>query len=97
FGNEARSQTCTVTAPTFAISPTCGPAGQAVTVTGSGFAPSTNVHVLYDGSSTGGGSTGADGNTTFEFTVPPSTDGYHAFQVFDEYRNRAVSRNYIVT
>src|SRR5947209_39986 len=38
------------TTPTIAISPTSGPAGQVVTVTGSGFAPSNSaVSLNYDG------------------------------------------------
>src|SRR5206468_1762258 len=88
--NLAPPSTFTVTRPGSEIGPTSGPACQPVTVTGSGFAPSTNVTVVYDGYAVAGGTTDATGNINqFQFNVPISSVGDHTVQVVDGCNNQA--------
>jgi len=100
YGNRSDARTFTVTRPTaFAISPTSGPAGQPVTITGAGFAPSNGVGLYYDDSYTGYGSStdGAGSITSLTFIVPASPVGNHTFYVIDGYGNRSDSRTFTVT
>lgn len=52
------------------LDPTSGPTGTFVKVNGSGFAPISNVAVLFDGPAVASAVTGSIGNFTTNFTVP---------------------------
>src|SRR5437773_9611080 len=99
FNNQAPPQTYTVTPPTSAISPTSGPAGQFVTVTGSGFAPGRLVRVHYDDNDLGQiGYTDPDGSihSSCGFTVPQSSVGDHTVLVSNDFNNQAPPQTYTV-
>src|SRR5881396_610728 len=89
-----------VTTPTAAISPTNGPAGQFVTVTGSGFAPGRFVYVHYDDNDLGQiGYTDPDGSihSSSGFTVHQSSVGDYTVLVSDDFKNQAPPQTYTVT
>src|SRR5262249_51892551 len=80
-------------APALALCPMAGPAGQPVTITGSGFAQGATYLLYYDGAYTG--QIGSIDNTgailPFSFVVPAfSSIGDHAVAVIDTYSNQAV-------
>src|SRR6267143_1028367 len=100
LNNQAPPQTYTVTTPTAAISPTSGPAGQFVTVTGSGFAPGRFVYVHYDDNDLVYiGYIDPDGSihSSSGFTVPQSSVGDHTVLVSDGFNNQAPPQTYTVT
>ena len=87
-GNTA-SAAFTVTPPTIQLSPTSGPQGTSVTVTGSGFAPSSPITVNY-GSTTVSSSSSTTSSGAFQvtFTVPASA-GSQTVTATDSYGNTA--------
>ncbi len=85
------------------LSPTSGPVGASVTVTGTGFAASSTVSMSWDGSQaltcTGGSSCGSPPQATFStdthggftatFVVPPAAQGAHTVSAVDGSSNSA--------
>src|SRR5438445_1474394 len=70
------------------LSPSTGPAGSTVTVTGNTFSPNSAVTILYDGTAVatnpGTITTDSTGNFTgATFSIPASTNGAHQIQVSD--------------
>ncbi len=100
--SNTASTTFTVTAPAITISPTSSPAGTQVTVSGSGFAPSSTVTITYDGSTVTTSpitvTTTASGAipSGVTFVVPASAAGIHTVQATDASSNTA-STTFLVT
>ncbi len=70
--------------PTIAVSPTSGPPGSPVTVTGSGFgAGETGITITFDGNPVASGiSANSLGNWSGTFTVPASPSGSHSVSAY---------------
>lgn len=90
-GNTA-SEYFAVTVPSVSASPTSGAVGTQVTLTGSGFAPSSSVTVTFDTTklSTSCTSSGS-GDLSCTFTVPTSGTGSQTVTVTDSYGNAATA------
>jgi hypothetical protein len=56
--------------PTVVLSPTSGPSGTVVTVTGTGFAKDENVDIIFHATEVGTTRTGEDGSFTTQITIP---------------------------
>ena len=70
-------------AQTVAVSPTQGPVGTTVTVTGTGFVASGTVTISYDATQQTTGSITADGTFSVAFTAPSSAAGSHTITAAD--------------
>ena len=70
--------------PTVTVSPTSGPPGNSVTVTGSGFgAGETGITITFDGNPVASGiSANSLGNWSGTFTVPASPSGSHSVSAY---------------
>ncbi len=80
IGGQTATGTFTVTVPTIVVSPSQGPVGATVTVSGTGFSISSTVGLVFDGittSSCTSGSLGTDvsGDFSCTFSVPSGTSG----------------------
>ncbi len=80
IGGQTATGTFTVTVPTIVVSPSQGPVGATVTVSGTGFSVSSTVGLVFDGittSSCTSGSLGTDvsGDFSCTFSVPSGTSG----------------------
>ena len=85
--NAARSVT---------VEPLSGPVGTQVTVGGTGFNANTTITLKFNGDETAvpPALTGASGNFTLKFTVPPSSSGDHTIEISDG--TNVASQNFVV-
>ncbi len=68
--------------PTLNLSPSSGPAGTLVSVSGSGYNSNANCHIKWDGSNIATGTTDASGNLSGSFTVPSgASSGVHIVMI----------------
>ncbi len=68
--------------PTLNLSPSSGPAGTLVSVSGSGYNSNASCHIKWDGSNIATGSTDASGNLSGSFTVPSgASSGVHIVMI----------------
>jgi hypothetical protein len=74
---------------TLNLTPTDGFVGSVVTVSGTGFAPNSNLRVLYDGVEMSVGLVSSDsfGNVNKTVTIPKSVGGSHVIRVQDNQSN----------
>jgi hypothetical protein len=99
--NPATPQTFTVTTPSISLSPTTGPVGTPVTVTGSNFLPGSTVTITFNavGVTTNPSKVTASGTGTISasFTVPTSTTGVKTVTATDSATNSASATFTVVT
>ncbi|HEV2429255.1 MAG TPA: hypothetical protein VGV64_05340, partial [Thermoplasmata archaeon] len=93
--SNTASGTVTI-APHLALSPTSGIVGSSVTATGNGFAGTSAMSLVWDGSTPLGGScasttTNATGSFTCSFSVPASSQGLHHVAATDASSNSPAS------
>lgn len=68
--------------PTLNLSPSSGPAGTPVSVSGSGYNSNASCHIKWDGNNIATGTTDASGNLSGSFTVPSGASaGAHTVMI----------------
>ncbi len=60
-----------------------GPPGTTIWINGTGFSANSNVNIYWDGSYQDTTSTDANGNFSYQFTIPSSTSGTHTISASD--------------
>ncbi|MCL0095651.1 cohesin domain-containing protein [Dehalococcoidia bacterium] len=75
--------------PAITLTPTSGPVGTLITVTGTGFAPHVGVDIKFDGDVVGSAITNADGDFSADFTVPDKAPGDYTVTAIDGAGNKA--------
>jgi hypothetical protein len=79
------------------VSPSSGPVGQSMTLSGSGFYAGEKIRILWDYSPIGFSTTSSTGSFVVHATVPPTTVGPHVLVASGERSGAAAQATFDVT